>query len=143
MNLISKSVDSLSKTTTRRRTRPRVPTYRTRLLVEELEPRCVLSGGALPGPDLLPLALSPEQAAGQSINLLGQNLYSLLQGQSGGSSNLFLSPASIVTALAMTDAGAVEGFSRELDRARSGAQDRVERVLEVGRSRFARPVQKG
>ena len=103
----SESVDSLSKITTRRRTRRRGPTHTTRLFLEELEPRCVLSGGALPGTDLLPEAgFSPEQAAGQSINALGQDLYSLLQGQSGGSGNLFLSPASIATALAMVDAGA-------------------------------------
>jgi serpin B len=67
------------------------PAYRPQL--EWLETRDLLSAG-------------PEQAAGQSINALGQDLYSLLQGQSGGSGNLFLSPASIATALAMTDAGA-------------------------------------
>jgi hypothetical protein len=73
----SENVDSLTKST-QRRTRRRGPTRATRLFLEELEPRCVLSGGALPGPDLLPPALSPEQAAGQSINALGQDLYSLI-----------------------------------------------------------------
>jgi serpin B len=114
MNLPSESVNSRSKTTTRRRTRRRGRTHPTRLLVEELEPRCLLSSGALPRPDLLPLALSPEQAAGRSINALGQDLYSLLQGQSGGSGNLFLSPASIATALAMTDAGALGETARQI-----------------------------
>jgi hypothetical protein len=63
----SKSVDSLSKIITQRRARRRGTTRPTRLFLEELESRCVLSGGAL----------APEQAAGQSINALGQDLYSL------------------------------------------------------------------
>ncbi len=92
----SKCVDSPSKSTTRRRTRRRGPTQTKRLFLEELESRCMLSVGAL----------WAEQAAGQSISALGQDLYSLLQGQSGGGGNLIMSPASVATALAMTDAGA-------------------------------------
>jgi serpin B len=114
MNLPSESVDSLTKITTRRRTRRRGRPHPMRLFVEELEPRCLLSSAALPGPDLLPLALSPEQAASRSINALGLNLYSLLQGQSGGSGNLFLSPASIAAALAMTDAGALSETASQI-----------------------------
>ncbi len=100
MHVRSENVDSRSRITTRRRTSRKGPMRPTRLFVEELEPRRLLSGGPLP------LVLSPEQAAGQSINALGKNLYSLLQGQRGGSGNMFLSPASIAIALAMTDAGA-------------------------------------
>jgi serpin B len=43
---------------------------------------------------------------GQSINAFAEALYSQLQSQPGGSGNLFLSPLSISTALAMTYAGA-------------------------------------
>jgi methenyltetrahydrofolate cyclohydrolase len=43
----------------------------------------------------------------------------------------------------MTDAGRVEHFSGDLARARNGAAERVERVLAVGRGRFAKPVGKG
>jgi formiminotetrahydrofolate cyclodeaminase len=38
---------------------------------------------------------------------------------------------------AMTDAAAAERISRDLEQATAGASERVERVLEVGRSRFA------
>ena len=105
MNLLSRIVHSRSKTTTRRSSRRKTPPFRTRLFVELLESRCLLSGGASPG-SASPPVLTPEQAAGQSINAFGQDLYSLLQHQSGGSGNLFLSPTSIDTALAMTYAGA-------------------------------------
>jgi serpin B len=84
------------------RKRRKEPAHATPLFVEELEPRCVLSGAVVP--NLPPLAL--EQAAGRSIDALAQDLYSLLQRQSGGSGNMILSPLSIATALAMTDAGA-------------------------------------
>ena len=51
-------------------------------------------------------ALAAETTVGQSINAFAEALYSQLQSQPGGSGNLFLSPASISTALAMTYAGA-------------------------------------
>ena len=42
----------------------------------------------------------------------------------------------------MTDAAAVERYSNELDRLRSGVDERVERVLRAGRSRFPRQKEK-
>ncbi len=101
-----------------------------RLGIEQLEDRRVLSGFSTftaPGPiaygPILPhmassptsshqvAALSPAQLAaettvGQSIDAFAEALYGQLQGQAGGSGNLFLSPLSISTALAMTYAGA-------------------------------------
>ena len=47
-----------------------------------------------------------EAAAGQAIDAFGLDLYKALQAEAGGSGNLFLSPFSIETALAMTYAGA-------------------------------------
>ena len=38
----------------------------------------------------------------------------------------------------MTDAAAIERYSNELDRLRSGVDERVERVLQAGRARFPR-----
>jgi serpin B len=55
---------------------------------------------------LSPAQLAAETAVGQSINAFAESLYRQIQGQAGGSGNLFLSPASISTALAMTYAGA-------------------------------------
>jgi formiminotetrahydrofolate cyclodeaminase len=43
---------------------------------------------------------------------------------------------------AMTDAAVVERLSADLERARGGVDGRVERILEIGRSRFAQPVRK-
>jgi formiminotetrahydrofolate cyclodeaminase len=48
-----------------------------------------------------------------------------------------------VNLAAMTDQSAVERFSTDLERARSGASERVERVLVAGRSRLNKPVGKG
>ena len=42
----------------------------------------------------------------------------------------------------LTDAAAVERYSNELDRLRSGVDERVERVLQAGRSRFPRQKEK-
>ena len=42
----------------------------------------------------------------------------------------------------LTDAAAVERYSNELDRLRSGVDERVERVLRAGRSRFPRQKEK-
>jgi serpin B len=146
MRPASENVKSPSKSISRRHPRRTCPTHSTRLFVEELEPRCLLSGGALPLSSFLPLIplqltampilgqsplslptqlvsplpslgqnflpqptqpVSPgELAAGQSTNALGEDLYSLLQGQSGGSGNMLFSPASIATALSLVDAGA-------------------------------------
>ena len=50
--------------------------------------------------------LAAETTVGQSINAFAEALYSQIQSQPGGSGNLFLSPLSISTALAMTYAGA-------------------------------------
>jgi serpin B len=47
-----------------------------------------------------------ETAAGDSINAFAQDLYAQLQGEQGGGGNLFMSPFSIATALAMTYGGA-------------------------------------
>src|SRR5208282_5335400 len=55
---------------------------------------------------LSPAQLAAETMVGQSINAFAESLYGQLQGQAGGSGNLFLSPLSISTALAMTYAGA-------------------------------------
>ncbi len=52
------------------------------------------------------MQLAAETTVGQSINAFAEALYHQLQSQPGGSGNLFLSPASISTALAMTYAGA-------------------------------------
>jgi methenyltetrahydrofolate cyclohydrolase len=43
----------------------------------------------------------------------------------------------------MTDASRAESVAGELELARTGAAERVERVLAMGRSRFAKPVRKG
>lgn len=43
----------------------------------------------------------------------------------------------------MTDAAAVEGFARRLEEVSSGLQQRVEHILEVGRSRFPGKGQSG
>ncbi len=103
MTPLSESVNSRSTSTMWRRTRRRGLALPLRLFLEELEPRCVLSGGVVAS---LTPGLTPEQSAGQSINAFGQDLYSLLQSQAGGSGNMFFSPTSIATALAMVDAGA-------------------------------------
>jgi serpin B len=50
--------------------------------------------------------LAAETTVGQSINAFAESLYREIQSQQGGSGNLFLSPLSISTALAMTYAGA-------------------------------------
>jgi len=106
------------------------PGYR-RLGIEPLENRRVLSGlSAFPSPAPViygpvqpvasaqttgnPLAtkatssgqLAAETTVGQSIDAFAESLYRELQSQPGGSGNLFLSPLSISTALAMTYAGA-------------------------------------
>jgi formiminotetrahydrofolate cyclodeaminase len=47
-----------------------------------------------------------------------------------------------VNLAAMTDAAAVDGYSSDFDRARSGAEERLERTLAAGRSRFPRPARK-
>jgi len=102
-----------------------------RLGIEQLEDRRVLSGlPLLPAPmpvtygpvqppvpsthasakplgsATLPIQLSAETTVGQSIDAFAESLYRQLQSQPGGSGNLFLSPLSISTALAMTYAGA-------------------------------------
>src|SRR5208337_1979462 len=102
-----------------------------RLGIEQLEDRRVLSGlSALPsplpiidGPVQPPVAsthatgnplgsatsagrLAGEATVGQSIDAFAEAIYRQLQSQPGGSGNLFLSPLSISTALAMTYAGA-------------------------------------
>jgi serpin B len=102
-----------------------------RLGIEQLEDRRVLSGlsplavvppvavgpiqpsvtaastaGSQSGTTLSPAQLAAETTVGQSINAFAESLYGQLQGQAGGSGNLFLSPLSISTALAMTYAGA-------------------------------------
>ena len=109
------------------------PAGHRRLLIEPLEDRRVLSGisplAVLPpapcGPPapvisasvnqggtphspvtLTSTQLAAETTVGQSINAFAESLYSQIQSQPGGSGNLFLSPASISTALAMTYAGA-------------------------------------
>jgi serpin B len=91
--------------------------------IESLEARRLLSGlSFLPTPAYVPTApnvthsavaaslspaqLSAETAAGQSIDAFAESLYGQIQSEPGGSGNLFLSPASIATALAMTYAGA-------------------------------------
>jgi len=64
-------------------------------------------GGTTSSPETLSAAqLAAETVVGQSINSFAEALYSRIQSQLGGSGNLFLSPASISTALAMTYAGA-------------------------------------
>jgi serine protease inhibitor len=55
---------------------------------------------------LSPAQVSAEKSAGQSIDAFGLELYKDLQAGTGGSGNLFLSPLSISTALAMVYAGA-------------------------------------
>ena len=45
-----------------------------------------------------------------------------------------------VNLAAMTDPSAVERFSADLDRARAGAGERVERILGAGRSRMPKRV---
>lgn len=47
-----------------------------------------------------------------------------------------------VNLAAMTDASTADRFAAELHAARSGASERVERVLAVGRSRFGKPSRK-
>ena len=64
------------------------------------------TSGSQGGAALSSAQLAAETTVGQSINAFAEALYSQLQGQTGGSGNLFLSPASIATALAMTYAGA-------------------------------------
>jgi serpin B len=93
MNPLSEGVRFRSNQDTRRSNRRKASTRPRRLTVESLETRCLLSAAA-------------EASVGQSINAFGQDLYSQLQSQPGGSGNLFFSPTSIATALAMTYGGA-------------------------------------
>ncbi len=64
------------------------------------------AGGQQAGGTLSTAQLAAETTVGQSINAFAEALYSQIQSQTGGSGNLFLSPSSISTALAMTYAGA-------------------------------------
>ncbi len=95
--------------------------------IEQLEDRRVLSGIS-PVTAPAPIAFGPTQVSpvisapvtsalssaqlaaettvGQSINSFAEALYRQIQSQAGGSGNIFLSPASISTAVAMTYAGA-------------------------------------
>ena len=57
-------------------------------------------------PTLSPRQVADETAAGQAIDAFGLDLYKALQAGAGGSSNMFDSPFSISTALAMAYAGA-------------------------------------
>jgi serpin B len=59
-----------------------------------------------PTATLSPAQVAAEKSAGQSIDAFGLELYKALQAETGGSGNLFLSPFSISTALAMVYAGA-------------------------------------
>ena len=68
------------------------------LRFEPLEARLAMSASPLTG------AAASEAALGSAINAFGLDLYSQLQGEKGG--NLFASPLSIATALAMAYAGA-------------------------------------
>lgn len=68
------------------------------LRFEPLEARLAMSASPLTG------AAASEAALGSAINAFGLDLYSQLQGEKGG--NLFTSPLSIATALAMAYAGA-------------------------------------
>jgi serpin B len=68
------------------------------LRFEPLEARLAMSANPLTG------AAASEAALGSAINAFGLDLYSQLQGEKGG--NLFASPLSIATALAMAYAGA-------------------------------------
>lgn len=84
-----------------------------RSLIEQLEPRWVLSASTLADSTALVAGstsagaagqAAQETAAGNSIDAFGLDLYAQLQGTTGG--NLFMSPFSAATALAMTYAGA-------------------------------------
>jgi serpin B len=68
-----------------------------RLNLEPLETRWLMTAS--------PLAANSEAAA-EAIDAFGMDLYKTLQSQAGGSGNMFLSPLSISTALAMAYAGA-------------------------------------
>jgi formiminotetrahydrofolate cyclodeaminase len=48
-----------------------------------------------------------------------------------------------VNLASMTDTSAVERYARELEQTRGPTGDRLQRVLEVGRSRFVRPTRQG
>jgi serpin B len=56
-------------------------------------------------PPLSSAQIASETTAGQSINAFGLDLYKDLQAAAGGSGNMFLSPFSVSTALAMAYAG--------------------------------------
>jgi formiminotetrahydrofolate cyclodeaminase len=45
-----------------------------------------------------------------------------------------------VNLASMTDAGAVERYARELEQTRGATGDRLQRVLQIGRSRFGKPT---
>ncbi len=79
---------------------------RRRLWLQELEPRFLMTGGAVAGAaaQLTAQQASGENAVADSINAFAFDLYAQLQSENGG--NLFVSPLSISTALAMADAGA-------------------------------------
>lgn len=98
-----------SRSSSRRRQGPLV----CRSLIEQLEPRWLLS--AAPVADSTALVAgsmsggagsqaAEAAAAGKSIDAFALDLYAQLQGTTGG--NLFVSPFSVATALAMTYAGA-------------------------------------
>ncbi|HEV3342780.1 MAG TPA: serpin family protein, partial [Pirellulales bacterium] len=84
-----------------------------RLALEETERRWLLSGASLASPPVLAASattgtasnLTAEEASvSQSVDAFALDLYAQLQSTTGG--NLFVSPFSIATALAMTYAGA-------------------------------------
>ena len=72
------------------------------------------AGGQQAGGTLSSAQLAAETTVGQSINAFAESLYQQLQSQPGGSGNLFLSPASISTALAMTYAGAAGATATQM-----------------------------
>jgi serine protease inhibitor len=73
-----------------------------RLGIEPLEARSLLTAA----PTLSPAQVAAESTAGNSIDAFGLDLYKELQSAAGGSGNMFVSPFSIATALAMAYAGA-------------------------------------
>jgi serpin B len=83
-------------------------------------------------PALTPAQLAAEKSAGESINAFGLELYQALQAQAGESDNLFVSPFSISTALAMAFAGARGPTAAQMAEALHFSSDPAEVARQFG-----------
>ena len=83
-------------------------------------------------PTLTPAQLAAEKSAGESINAFGLELYKALQAEAGDSDNLFVSPFSISTVLAMAYAGARGQTAAQMAEALHFSSDPAEVARQFG-----------